>query len=60
MNLFCGQNYTSGRITTQGKFNQLYGKYEARIKLPSAQGTWPAFWLLGEDTFMLDGHSVEN
>ena len=46
---FCGQNYTSGRITTQGKFSQLYGKYEARIKLPDAQGTWPAFWLLGEN-----------
>ena len=45
----CGQDYSSGRLTTQGKFNQLYGKWEARIKIPSAQGTWPAFWLLGED-----------
>ena len=40
--------YTSGRITTQQKFNFTYGRAEARIKLPNVQGLWPAFWLLGE------------
>jgi len=41
---------TSGRITTQNKMTFQYGKVEARIKMPkTANGLWPAFWLLGSD-----------
>jgi beta-glucanase (GH16 family) len=43
------REYTSGRIRTQGKFSQTYGKFEARMKLPYGQGIWPAFWMLGDD-----------
>ena len=39
--------YTSARITTKGKHEFLYGKIEARIKIPTGQGLWPAFWMLG-------------
>ncbi|MET0422406.1 MAG: glycoside hydrolase family 16 protein [Actinoplanes sp.] len=39
--------YTSGRVLTEGKFSQKYGRFEARIKIPTGQGIWPAFWLLG-------------
>lgn len=42
-----GRDYTSARITTQGKFDVKYGRIEARIKLPYGQGIWPAFWMLG-------------
>ncbi|MFW5705373.1 MAG: family 16 glycosylhydrolase [Bacteroidota bacterium] len=42
-----GRDYTSARITTQGKFDVKYGRIEARIKLPYGQGLWPAFWMLG-------------
>ncbi len=42
-----GQPYTSARMTTYGKFTQTYGRIEARIKLPTGQGMWPAFWMLG-------------
>lgn len=42
-----GYNYTSARMKTQGKKEFTYGKIEARIKLPLAQGLWPAFWMLG-------------
>jgi len=42
-------NYTSARIKTQGLQNFTYGKVEARIKLPSGQGLWPAFWMLGSN-----------
>ncbi|AZK47907.1 RICIN domain-containing protein [Paenibacillus lentus] len=44
-----GMNYTSARIKTQGLRNFTYGKVEARIKLPSGQGLWPAFWMLGSN-----------
>lgn len=42
------RGFTSGRIHTQGKFSQTYGRFEARIKIPSGQGIWPAFWMLGD------------
>jgi beta-glucanase (GH16 family) len=41
--------YTSARIKTEGLFTSLYGRIEARIKLPSGQGIWPTFWMLGAD-----------
>ena len=41
--------YTSTRITTKDKFEFQYGRIEARIKLPTGQGVWPAFWLLGSN-----------
>jgi beta-glucanase (GH16 family) len=42
-----GQPYTSGKLTTAGKYQPTYGRIEARIKLPGFQGSWPAFWMLG-------------
>lgn len=44
-----GNDYTSARIKTQGRFTQAYGRFEARIQLPVGQGLWPAFWMLGAD-----------
>ena len=43
---FGGQPYTSARIHTAGKRDFLYGRFEARMKLPSTSGVWPAFWML--------------
>ncbi|MGH3469087.1 MAG: lectin, partial [Thermocrispum sp.] len=37
------------RLLTAGKFDQAYGRFEARIKVPRGQGIWPAFWMLGND-----------
>ena len=42
-----GTDYTSGRITTQGKKEFTYGKFVIRAKLPEGQGIWPALWMLG-------------
>ena len=39
--------YTSAKLTTKNKLHVAPGRVEARIKLPSGQGLWPAFWLLG-------------
>ncbi|MBE2280182.1 MAG: glycoside hydrolase family 16 protein [Ignavibacteriaceae bacterium] len=46
---YMGQPFTSGRIKTQGLYEQTYGRYEARIKMPWGPGIWPAFWLLGSN-----------
>jgi len=45
------RNYTSGKIESQGKKTFKYGKIEARMKLPRGNGSWPAFWMLGENFF---------
>ena len=42
-------NYTSTRIITKGKKEFQYGRIEARVKVPSGGGMWPAFWALGND-----------
>ena len=44
-----GKQYTSSKLITSGKFTSRYGRYEASIKLPSAGGVWPAFWMLPEN-----------
>ncbi|MCF8306146.1 MAG: family 16 glycosylhydrolase [Ignavibacteriales bacterium] len=46
---FGGRNYTSARLKTLGLHSFLYGRIEARIKIPLGQGYWGAFWLLGDD-----------
>jgi beta-glucanase (GH16 family) len=47
---FGGFPYTSARIRTVNKFDFKYGKIEARMKLPSTVGIWPAFWMLPTDS----------
>ncbi len=47
---FQGSSYTSARLLTKGNFEQTYGRFEARIKLPNGKGIWPAFWILGDDS----------
>jgi beta-glucanase (GH16 family) len=42
-----GNSFTSARVNTKGKFSQVYGRVEARLKTPYGPGIWPAFWMLG-------------
>ena len=35
--------YTSARMSTKYKGDWTYGRFEMRAKLPSGQGSWPAF-----------------
>lgn len=44
------EEITSGRIMTKGKATWLYGKIEARIKLPEGRGIWPAFWMMPQES----------
>ena len=46
---YAGSDFTSARLLTRGKFSNQYGRIEARIKLPVGGGTWPAFWMLGNN-----------
>jgi len=41
--------YTSARIITAGTVEVVYGRIEARLKIPTGNGLWPAFWMLGND-----------
>lgn len=56
---FAGRKWSqrSSRITTKGKLSWQYGRIEARIAMPSAISTWPAFWMMGtacDDTVTSD------
>ncbi len=51
---FGGAAYTSARITTKDKFDQQYGRFEARIKMPWGPGIWPAFWMLGSNIDLVE------
>lgn len=40
--------YTSARLLT--KQSWLYGRFEIKAKLPKGTGTWPAIWMMPEDS----------
>lgn len=46
-----GKEYTSARINARKLGGWLYGRFEARMKLPSGRGIWPAFWMMPVDNF---------
>lgn len=39
--------YTSSCMTTQNGYTFKYGRLEVRAKIPTATGSWPAIWTLG-------------
>ena len=46
-----GFEYSSARLKSRGSdgsalFNQKYGRFEFRAKLPTGQGVWPALWMM--------------
>lgn len=61
------REYTSGMMTTYEKFDQQFGWFEIRCRVPEGQGLWPAFWLLPMplgwppeiDVFEILGHETE-
>lgn len=47
--------YYSAHITTKERFEQCFGYFEVRCKLPPAQGLWAAFWMMNNGVFTVDG-----
>ena len=44
-----GSEYSSTRIHTDNKFEIKYGRIDIRANMPSATGSWVAFWLMNKD-----------
>lgn len=51
--------YTSARIVTRGKFEQTFGRFEVRAKIPYGQGIWPAIWMLGANSSWPRGGEID-
>lgn len=48
------KQFTSARLNS--KFSFKYGRVEARAKLPTGAGTWPAIWMLGKNIIEPGGY----
>ncbi|NBI30306.1 carbohydrate binding domain-containing protein [Chengkuizengella marina] len=46
---FGAEQYTSAKLTTEGKGDWKYGRFEIRAKSPEGQGIWPAIWMMPTD-----------
>ncbi len=59
--LHSGNTYFSAKIKTTAAVNGFikYGRIEARMKLPSATGVWPAFWMLPKSGSWPDAGEID-
>lgn len=57
---FGNRRYTSAKIETKNKSSFTYGRFEARAKLPSGRGTWPAIWMYPENLGYGNGSWPDN
>lgn len=51
---FDGKEYTSARLVSKADWK--YGKFVVRAKLPKANGTWSAIWMMPGDWTYKDGN----
>lgn len=47
--------YTSGKVTTKGKQDFLYGKVTASARVPEGKGLWPAIWMMPTNQSLYGG-----
>ncbi|MCL2848223.1 MAG: glycoside hydrolase family 16 protein [Firmicutes bacterium] len=47
--------FTSSRMRTSDNFSQMFGRFEAKISLPTFTGAWPAFWMMPERNTLTGG-----
>lgn len=43
------KDFTSGFIQTKDRIDWTYGYFEAKVKMPASNSTWPAFWMSPQD-----------
>lgn len=48
--------YKSGAIRTKGLFEQVYGYFEASMRVQDVAGFWSAFWMMCGDVGNIDGY----
>jgi len=48
-------DYATAMVSTEGKFEPTYGRFEVRAKLPRSAGWWSAFWLFSRSVHNVDG-----
>jgi beta-glucanase (GH16 family) len=48
-------DYATGMVRSRGRFEQKYGKFEIRCRLPAQPGWWVAFWLMSDTVGNIDG-----
>lgn len=51
--------YLTGGLYTKGKKTIGYGKVEVRARIPGAQGSWPAIWMLSDTVKWPDGGEID-
>ncbi|MCX6182497.1 MAG: family 16 glycosylhydrolase [Bacteroidetes bacterium] len=39
-------SFSSAKLITKGLYSRMYGRFEARMRMPAGAGLWPAFWML--------------
>jgi beta-glucanase (GH16 family) len=44
-------NYTTGSVSTRGKKNFKYGRFEIRAKMPRGKGSHVGIWMLGDNFY---------
>jgi len=49
------KDYATGMVSTEGIFEQKFGRFEARLKGPKQTGWWGAFWLFSDAVEQIDG-----
>lgn len=52
-------DFSCGAIRTKNLFEQLYGKFEIRCKLPTQPGWWVAFWMMQGDVGSVTNGGVD-
>lgn len=52
------RRFTSARILTRDKFSRTYGYFEARMKTPTGNGMWPAFWMLPQPATTQNSNNI--
>ncbi|WP_164515050.1 carbohydrate binding domain-containing protein [Paenibacillus lentus] len=50
-----GNAYTSAKLTTEGKGDWTYGRFEIRAQMPQGKGIWPAIWMMPTDPNLYSG-----